>query len=324
MITKLIKESISSKFMSIPKLDLKKHKRRNISQLFNPTNNYFSNYTSKKKLNKKEKSYINNNNLNIFAKITPYKYLKDSPNITTTKIENLNSKRKKRIENEKKNRERDKKIYNEILEEFKSNKKNNSFLHLNSIKNNNNNSKLEIRRFITTQTMNNNSKIKISQQQTISILEKGGMLDAYKYLLIQLCKNGLPTGNVFIYSANVIKNYEKKWKIKNAKKLRERADQIIKMKEEENKIHSFMYRSMKIGENYKNNNFFYRSQSFNKNKFNKNNIETNFSINWDENVRKTEGNLINTKIIKFNYKNQERRFGKTPFPPPKKLSFRKK
>ena len=50
------------------------------------------------------------------------------------------------------------------------------------------------------------------------------MLGAYKYLLIQLCKNGFPTGNVFIYSVNVIKNYEKKWKIKIAKKLRQRVD----------------------------------------------------------------------------------------------------
>ena len=55
-------------------------------------------------------------------------------------------------------------------------------------------------------------KIKISEKKTQTILEEGGMLDAYKYLVIQLCKNGLPTGNLFEYSSYIIKNYEKKWK----------------------------------------------------------------------------------------------------------------
>ena len=59
------------------------------------------------------------------------------------------------------------------------------------------------------------------------------MLDAYKYLVIQLWKNGLPTGNLFEYSAYVIKNYEKKWKEKQSKLKKEKVEQYWKEKKEE-------------------------------------------------------------------------------------------
>ena len=59
------------------------------------------------------------------------------------------------------------------------------------------------------------------------------MLDAYKYLIIQLCKNGLPTGNLFEYSAYVIKNYEKKWKEKKYKIEQEKFDNYWKEKKEQ-------------------------------------------------------------------------------------------
>ena len=57
------------------------------------------------------------------------------------------------------------------------------------------------------------------------------MLDAYKYLIVQLCKNGLPTGNLFEYSAYVIKNYEKKWKEKKSKIMRENIEKYWEEKE---------------------------------------------------------------------------------------------
>ena len=57
-------------------------------------------------------------------------------------------------------------------------------------------------------------KIKINESKANDILEEGGMFDAYKYLLEQLCKHGLPSGNIFEYASYVIKNYEKKWKKK--------------------------------------------------------------------------------------------------------------
>ena len=65
MISKLIKESASAKFTSLPKLDVKNHKHKNISELFNHSNNNISNYISNKKLHIKEKIIINNNNQNI-------------------------------------------------------------------------------------------------------------------------------------------------------------------------------------------------------------------------------------------------------------------
>lgn len=43
------------------------------------------------------------------------------------------------------------------------------------------------------------------------LLQKNGMLEAYKYVLSNFCKHGLPTGDVFEYSAYLVLNYEKKW-----------------------------------------------------------------------------------------------------------------
>ena len=59
------------------------------------------------------------------------------------------------------------------------------------------------------------------------------MLDAYKYLIVQLCKNGFPTGNLFEYSAFVIKNYEKKWKEKKSKMDKENIEKRWQAKKEE-------------------------------------------------------------------------------------------
>ena len=51
------------------------------------------------------------------------------------------------------------------------------------------------------------------------------MLDAYKYLLLQLCKNGFPTGNLFEYAAIVVQNYEKKWKEKKSQMTKDKVEQ---------------------------------------------------------------------------------------------------
>ena len=76
-------------------------------------------------------------------------------------------------------------------------------------------------------------QIKISEKKTQAILEESGMLDAYKYLIIQLCKNGFPTGNLFEYSAYVIKNYEKKWKEKKSKMTKEKVEKYWQEKKEQ-------------------------------------------------------------------------------------------
>ncbi len=59
-----------------------------------------------------------------------------------------------------------------------------------------------------------NSPIKMNKTKAMNILEQGGMIDAYKYLISHLCRNGLPQGSLYEYSSLVIKNYERKWKKK--------------------------------------------------------------------------------------------------------------
>ena len=66
-----------------------------------------------------------------------------------------------------------------------------------------------------------NSPIEMSQKKAQSILEEGGMIDAYKYLISHLCKNGMPSGNLYDYCSKIIKNYEKEWKKKKYKMINE-------------------------------------------------------------------------------------------------------
>ena len=93
--------------------------------------------------------------------------------------------------------------------------------------NNKNNSNTKINNIIKKQkdeiefSNKINSPIQISQKKAQSILEKGGMIDAYKYLISHLCKNGMPTGDLYEYCSIVIKNYEKVWKKKKYKLLNE-------------------------------------------------------------------------------------------------------
>ena len=129
------------------------------------------------------------------------------------KLKILEQERQKRIKNEKLSERENQKIYEEILFEEKKKKK------------------------LTKKEKNEdlnalNSSLKISEKKAQNILEEGGMLDAYKYLIIQLlCKNGLPTGNLFEYSAYVIKNYEKKWKEKKSKMKKENIEKYWEEKE---------------------------------------------------------------------------------------------
>ena len=55
------------------------------------------------------------------------------------------------------------------------------------------------------------SRNKISQKNAQKILEEGGMIEAYKYLIKNLCKNGMPEGNVYDYCSDFIKNFERVW-----------------------------------------------------------------------------------------------------------------
>ena len=148
-------------------------------------------------------------------------------------MEELKEKKKKRLEKERKEEERDKKIYEQVVKEFQSNKVKQS-PEKNVIKRLTKTTKSN-ESDIDMNSLNNIQlpQIKISEKKTQAILEESGMLDAYKYLIIQLCKNGFPTGNLFEYSAYVIKNYEKKWKEKKSKMTKEKVEKYWEEKKEE-------------------------------------------------------------------------------------------
>ena len=164
--------------------------------------------------------------------------IQTAPNVenkedTAKKMEELKEKKKKRLEKERKEEERDKKIYEQVVKEFQSNKVKQS-PEKNVIKRltkttKSNESDLDMNNLNNIQL----PQIKISEKKTQAILEESGMLDAYKYLIIQLCKNGFPTGNLFEYSAYVIKNYEKKWKEKKSKMTKEKVEKYWEEKKEE-------------------------------------------------------------------------------------------
>ena len=166
----------------------------------------------------------NNSRVNVLK--TSANLKKEDPK--ALKLEEYNEKRKKRIEQEKKEEARDKKVYDQVLKEYQEKSKART------------NTEVNVKNRLTSpksrdDDLNNIQlpKIKISEKKTQAILEEGGMLDAYKYLVIQLCKNGLPTGNLFEYSAYVIRNYEKKWKEKKSKMNKEKLEQYWKEKKQE-------------------------------------------------------------------------------------------
>jgi len=56
----------------------------------------------------------------------------------------------------------------------------------------------------------------------IKTLKNSGVLDAYQNLLTSLCKYGLPTGDLYEFSALTMLRYEKKLKLQRKKELEER------------------------------------------------------------------------------------------------------
>jgi len=79
----------------------------------------------------------------------------------------------------------------------------------------------------------------ISPRKPENVLVSSGLLDAYSYLQDQICKHGLPKGNIFEYAAVTILKYERKSKGKQAwKKLEERDKEIEKAKKHIDLSHS--------------------------------------------------------------------------------------
>jgi len=133
------------------------------------------------------------------------------------------------MEKEKKEEQRDKQVYEQIVKEFQDNKTRVN-TETNVVKRLTNAKKESDINSLNSMQL---PQIKISEKKTQAILEESGMLDAYKYLIIQLCKNGFPTTNLFEYSAFVKKNYEKKWKEKKSKMTKEKVEKYWQEKKEE-------------------------------------------------------------------------------------------
>ena len=67
------------------------------------------------------------------------------------------------------------------------------------------------------------------EKKSFRLLKNNGMLDGYKYVLANICKDGLPQGDIFEYAAYLFSSYEKKWKQLKSKEIKEK---IMKYKEE--------------------------------------------------------------------------------------------
>ena len=130
------------------------------------------------------------------------------PRITKEKLKELQEKRRKRLVQEQKEKE----ILSKMMED---------------IKNSNNTSTRK-----TDDTNNMNYEIKISQKNVLSTLEEGGIIEAYKNLINNLRQNGIPPGNIYEYSAKMIRDYEKEWKKKKFIKQNEKIEKYFEEKKQ--------------------------------------------------------------------------------------------
>jgi len=127
------------------------------------------------------------------------------PRITKEKLKEIQERRRIRLMKEKKEYEMQIKLLNENKE---NNKKEDMVSFSNKI----------------------NSPIQMNQKKAQNLLEEGGMIDAYKYLISHLCKNGMPPGDLYEYSSLIIKNYEKEWKKKKYKMMNEKIQKYFEDK----------------------------------------------------------------------------------------------
>ena len=191
----------------MPNIPLTRGNPKNLKSLSNTNLSQNSNKSKKKKTNN---SIKDENKLNNEAD-------KKIPKFTEGKLSEIKEQRKQRLKQEKKDEEKQIEIYEKIIEEYKnSSKEKRTKKSAGSVK-------------ITEE----DPKIIISSKKAQNILEEGGMFDAYKHVLAQLCKNGLPSGNVFEYASYVVKNYEKKWKEKNSKMMKDKIDKYYEKKQKE-------------------------------------------------------------------------------------------
>lgn len=58
-----------------------------------------------------------------------------------------------------------------------------------------------------------------AKKKGLKTLKESGILGAYEYLLESLCKYGLPSGDLYEFSALTVLKYEKKFKVQKKKEL---------------------------------------------------------------------------------------------------------
>ena len=283
----LQKGSLKQDSNSKEKLE-QKSKQLNIPQIPNIplTNKNIPDVTNKSKSEKRRKK------INYMVKeeenVEPEKTKEEGPRITEEKLAQLKMQRKKRIEKEKKEEEKEIKLYTELIEEYKnSNKK----------------SKKDYNSKILESA---NKTTNISGAKAQKILEDGGMLDAYKYVLAQLCKQGLPTGNIFEYASIVVKNYEKKWKEKKSKIAKEKIEKYYEEKQKE--IENENKNEIKIvNKSLEHRDELKFIQSLDKSRSKRNIKERNFK----ENNEKKDTNIISNDTRSYNIKNNIKKLNTT-------------
>lgn len=74
-------------------------------------------------------------------------------------------------------------------------------------------------------TTHTSSNYNLSLNVGLKVLKQSGVLDSYSYLLSQLCKYGLPTGDLYEFSALTVLKYEKKIKLEKKRELENRLKQ---------------------------------------------------------------------------------------------------
>ena len=139
-----------------------------------------------------------------------------------------------------------KKRRNERLEKEKKQIENSNRKIMNDIKGQN--SIIKSREIVLNDILNSigDSRKKMSQKNAQKILEDGGMIEAYKYLIKNLCKNGMPEGNVYDYCSDFIKNFERVWQKIKFKMLNKQIEEHFRETKEKIIKEDVNYRNNKV------------------------------------------------------------------------------
>jgi len=78
------------------------------------------------------------------------------------------------------------------------------------------------------------------EKEKKTVLETSGILDAYNFLLKEVCRYGLPKGNVYEFAAISILKYERKMKAERANRMHalQASRDLEKIKEHAKQTHS--------------------------------------------------------------------------------------